>query len=101
MFRMSGALLLAMRVDARVFGLELIDEVRAVHALAQEPFLRVGAVLADDDVQRDALIRSGSLGGGGFGGGSLGGGSFGGGRRSGLLAAGGQSEDHDRGEKKR
>ena len=44
------------QLDAGVLGLELIDEVRAVHALAQEPLVGVGAILADDDVQGDLVI---------------------------------------------
>ena len=78
---------LKVQLDAGVLLLELVHEVGAVHAGAQEPLLGVGTVLADDDVQRD-LIRSR-----GFRGGSFRGGGFRGLLRS--LTAGGKREDHD------
>ena len=43
------------QLDARIFGFKLLNEAGAVHAGSKEPVVRVRAVLADDDVQRDIL----------------------------------------------
>ena len=46
---------LQIQLDAGVRFFEFLDEAGAVHAGAGKPVVRLGAVLADDDVQRDIL----------------------------------------------